>query len=192
MSRSDHLASWVQTALMTLGAALLFVGVFRLNDLLFSFMEYADRVNWVFVPAGFRVLLVLIMGLPGATGIALGTLWLDWQDQTPMGTLEMLLTALVSGFGPWLVKVWMQARGEIDPGLCRLHAASLLKFVAVYAILNAVAHQSVRWSFDATAAQPWLDIAPMFTGDLLGAALVLYVFKLSLPALRVLAQRRPL
>lgn len=190
MKPAHALAGWVQTALMTLGAAVLFVGVFRLNDLLFSFLEYTDRVNWVFVPAGFRVLLVLVMGLPGAGGIALGTLWLDWQDQTPMGAAQRILTCLISGFGPWLVKAWMQARGELDDDLCRL-VASLLKFVGAHAILNAVAHQWIRWAFDASTAHPWLNVGPMFTGDVLGAALVLYAFKLSLPALRRLRQRQP-
>mgnify|MGYP001346210927 CR=1 FL=1 len=60
------LAEW---ALMILLSAFLFVGFFRLNDLLFIAFEHAEGINWIFLPAGFRVLLVLVLGWPGALGI---------------------------------------------------------------------------------------------------------------------------
>ena len=55
-----------ETTALTLISAVLFVGFFHLNDLIFSIFEYSDGISWVFLPAGFRVILVLIMGLPGA------------------------------------------------------------------------------------------------------------------------------
>ena len=61
-----------KTALILL-SAFLFVSFFELNDWLFDFFEYSEGINWVFLPAGFRILLVLVLGLPGALGIILGT-----------------------------------------------------------------------------------------------------------------------
>ena len=175
----------VQWALMVLVSAFFFVCFFRLNDWLFDSLEYAKGVNWVFLPAGFRVLLVLAFGIPGALGIALGTFWLDTHAnvQPPSGDV-MLLTCLASGFGPWLVKFWMERRGLIGQDLAKLTSARLLQFVVAYAAVNAVAHQSIRWFYEQEPLRPWINVWPMFTGDLLGAVIVLYTFKLSLPWLK--------
>ena len=171
----------VQWALMVLVSAFLFVSFFHLNDWLFESLEYVKGVNWVFLPAGFRVLLVLALGIPGALGIALGTFWLDTHAAAPPPPAEvMLLTCLASGFGPWLVKFWMQWRGLLDRELRHLSSASLLQFVLIYAAINAVAHQLLFWVFSMHNSQPWLDIWPMFFGDLAGALIVLYSFKLGL------------
>ena len=174
----------VQSALLSLTAALLFVVLFRLNDFLFSFLQYTSGVNWVFLPGGFRVMLVLIMGLPGAFGIAAGTLWLNVQSQELLPPGQMVLTCLASGFSPWAVKVWMHKRHQLDSDLQKLSAVTLLHFVALYAVLNAIAHQSIRWFFMGTQSHIWLDIWPMFIGDVIGAVVVLYALKLSLPSLR--------
>ena len=174
-----------QWGLMVLLSAWLFVCFFRLNDWLFDWLEYVKGVNWVFLPAGFRVLLVLAMGIPGALGIALGTLWLDIHGAPPVPDPDvMLLTCLASGFGPWLVKYAMERRGLIGQDLLQLTTGRLLQFVLLYAAVNAFAHQSIHWLFEQDPLQPWINLWPMFTGDLLGALIVLYAFKLSMPWLR--------
>lgn len=62
-----------ESVALTLGSAVLFVSFFHFNGWLFSELAYTQNVNWVFLPAGFRIVLVLILGLPGAAGITLGT-----------------------------------------------------------------------------------------------------------------------
>ncbi len=176
-----RLSDWLQWVLMVLLSALLFACFFRLNDWLFDWLEYVKGVNWVFLPAGFRVLLVLAMGIPGALGIALATLWLDTQGTSPPPSKVMLLTCLASGFGPWLVKFGMERLGLLGQNLAELTSARLLQFVLLYAAVNAFAHQSIHWFFGQENLQPWINLWPMFTGDLLGAVIVLYSFKLSLP-----------
>ena len=126
---SKPLASLSQWALMLLISSFLFVEFFRLNDWLFSALEHTHGVNWIFLPAGFRILLVLVFGMPGALGI-------------------------------------------------------------VYALVNAVSHQLIRWTFQPETAKPWLDVWPMFIGDAIGALVMLYVMKLSLPWFRQQAYKR--
>lgn len=169
----------LQWALMTLFSAFLFVQFFELNAFLFHTFEHVQGVNWVFLPAGFRVLLVLVMDVPAALGIGLATLWLN-REILGEQLLPLTCIALASGFGPWLVKFWMQWRGLLDRELQHLSSASLLQFVLIYAAINAVAHQLLFWVFSMHNSQPWLDIWPMFFGDLAGALIVLYSFKLGL------------
>lgn len=66
----------------------------------------------------------------------------------------MLPPGLVSGFGPWVIQGWIQARGEPSPELCQLDSATLMKFVLCYAVLKDMAHQSIRCALDAKEVQP--------------------------------------
>lgn len=175
---------WPQWALMLLISALFYVGFFHLNGWLFSAFEHSQGVNWIFLPAGFRVLLVLALGLPGALGIVLGNLWIDQDHFDASGWTDVVLTGLASGLGPWVVKCWMESRGLLDSRLQHINVSRLLQFVLLYAIVNAVLHQLIRWYFRPEASQPWLDVWPMFVGDTLGALAVLYAMKLGLNCLR--------
>ena len=167
----------VQWSLMTFVSTVLFTGFYHLNGWLFTQLEHVERINWVFLPAGFRVLLVLTMDLPAALGIALATLWIN-RDILGEQWWPMVCIGLASGFGPWVVKLWMQWRGMLDRDLLHLNSASLLQYVLVYAAVNAVAHQALFWGFALHNSQPWLDVWPMFFGDLAGALIVLYTVKL--------------
>lgn len=190
MKRSP--GSSAQWALMVGLSAFLFVGFYRLNDVLFSGpFEHAHGINWVFLPSGFRVLLVLVLGWPGALGIVGGTFWLDQERLLePSGWLTVLLTGLASGFGPWLIKRWMESRGWLDVHLRDISPQRLLHFVLLYAVLNSVSHQFIRWYLLNIDSQPWLDVWPMFVGDAMGAVLVLYTMKYTLAWLSQRAQAR--
>lgn len=187
---SKPLASLSQWALILLISGFLFVEFFRLNDWLFSGLEHTHGVNWIFLPAGFRILLVLVFGMPGALGIVLGNLWLDQSQLQAAHSIAVVLIALASGLGPWLVKRWMESLGLLDRQLRDITAHRLLHFVLLYAIVNAVSHQLIRWAFQPETAKPWLDVWPMFIGDAIGALVMLYVMKLSLPWFRQLAYKR--
>ena len=161
----------------------LYVEFFRLNDLIFSRLEHISGVNWIFLPAGFRVLLVLGMGLPGAVGIFLGNCWLDRASFSLDSLWLLLATALVSGFAPWCVKYAMEKKQLLTQQLHTLTAHSLLQFVLAYAVTNALGHQWVWWALNRPGSNPWVDVWPMFVGDAIGAVVILYTLKLMLPAL---------
>lgn len=176
---------------MVLISAVLFVEIFRINDWLFGQLEFTPGVNWVFLPAGFRVLLILVMGLPGAVGIVLGNLWLDREDLLANPLLPIVATGMVSGFSPWLVHWWMQKRGLIDAQLQRITSGHLFGFVLLYAALNAFSHQLIHWVFNRPNTVPWVDVWPMFIGDAAGALVVFYSFKLVLAGWQALKTPRP-
>ena len=69
----------LQKTALTLISAVLFVGFFKFNDWIFHTRKHSKGVNWVFLPAGFRVILVLVLGLPGALGLMLGSWFIDWE-----------------------------------------------------------------------------------------------------------------
>lgn len=168
---------------MVITSTLLYVEFFELNALLFSKLEHVQGVNWVFLPAGFRVLLILGMGLSGAVGILLGNFWLDRASFNEASWWMLLATSVISGFTPWCVKWAMEKKRLLTQQLQQLTAQNLLQFVLAYAAANAIGHQLVWWAFNRPGSNPWVDVWPMFIGDAIGALLILYTLKLMLPAI---------
>ncbi|WP_300708768.1 hypothetical protein [Limnohabitans sp.] len=166
-----------EAVVLSLVSAALFAGFFRLNELIFSALEHSQGVNWIFLPAGFRVLLVLGMGLPGCLGIFLGTLYLDHAHLLHGHAMLIFLTGIVSGFTPWVVMKTMSHKGLLSADLKNLTYQQLLNFTLFYAAANAVLHQLLWALINVHSHQLMVELWPMFVGDLLGALLMLYAFK---------------
>jgi hypothetical protein len=167
----------LETAALTLISALLFTAFFDINGWVFASMEYREGVNWIFLPAGFRVVLVLMMGLPASMGIMLGTWFLDRTGFEAGRSSLILLNGVVSGFTPWIIMKVMEHRGKFGTQLAQLNSTQLLNFTLIYAAGNAFLHQLGWWLLDHARVNPWVDIWPMFIGDAVGALIMLYAFK---------------
>lgn len=172
-----------ETTALTLGSAVLFVVFFHLNGWLFADLAYREGVNWVFLPAGFRVILVLILGLQGAAGIMLGTWFLD-KNSLETNHWLVLFNGVVSGFTPFGVMKALGKGQRIDRLLQDMTSQRLLNFTLIFAAASAVAHHLVWLLLKRPDVNIWVDVWPMFVGDAIGALLMLYLFKLLLSKLQ--------
>jgi hypothetical protein len=162
---------------LTLISAVLFVGFFQLNDWIFSIFEYSEGISWVFLPAGFRVILVLVMGLPGALGLMLGSWFIDRELFTQGSTTLAFLNGVVGGLTPWLVLKYLTHRQWLSTQLHSLNVIQLLNMTLIFAAASALTHQLVWLLLERPHLNIWVDIWPMFVGNALGALFMLYGFK---------------
>ncbi len=167
--------------LILLSAVLYWLG-YQFEGWLFDFSEYLPGINWFYLPAGLRVLFVLVAGVYGAIGIFAASLVINLMYMKDPNNAMLLLTATASGFGAWIALWILRLRGVIASGLSGLTAAVLLQFALLYSGLNALFHQTVWWMFRRHDVLFWVDVWPMFVGDLLGALVFLYGLKLALLA----------
>ena len=165
--------------LIFLSAVLYWLG-YEFQGWLFQFTEHVPGVNWFYLPAGLRVVFVLVAGLHGALGIFAATVVIDLLHMKDLSGMALLLTAFASGFGAWFALLFMRWRGKIDAGLTVLTSAVLIQYALIYALFNAVFHQAVWWAFQRDGALFMVDVWPMFVGDLLGALFFLYALKVAL------------
>lgn len=171
-------ASWQLAALCLISAGL-FYALFRVNEWLLIHFEYSQQVSWIFLPAGIRVVIVMVMGLPGALGLVLGS----WAVSAINGQDWGLLQAgngLISGLTPWLVMKLMFRDDALSGPWAQLTPSRLLAFVFIYALANALLHHGFWWLLNNPGPEAWSSFMPMLTGDLLGALLLLYLLKWSL------------
>ncbi len=174
----------VQQTALTFLSAVLFVGFFELNSLMFQAFEHREGINWVFLPAGCRVILVLLLGLPGALGLMLGDWFLGDYLFRERTHLQMLLDGVASGLTPWLVMKFLQKQQWLSEQLQHLSTLQLLNLTLATSAATAMAHQLFWLWLDKPQANIWVDIWPMFIGNVTGALLMLYGFKFTLDRMR--------
>ncbi len=179
-----------QTAL-ALTSAFLFVTFFEFNNWIFSSFQYNEGINWIFLPAGFRVILVLTMGLPGAIGLMLGSWYIDSASFTATGWFFPFLNGVVSGMTPWLVMKYLIHLGWLEPQLRQMTASRLLHVTLVFSAASAMSHQLVWWSLEKPNVNIWVDVWPMFVGNALGALLMLYGMKFVIDRMHLNQSRHP-
>ena len=77
--------------------ALFYYVIFYLNKLLFDTYEFSYGVNWVFIPSGFQLLIVLIAAVDGAIGVALASIAIGFELYFLESSFRTLITAFISG-----------------------------------------------------------------------------------------------
>lgn len=157
-------------------ATLYFVG-FYANDVLFSNLEHHRGANWIFLPAGLRLLGVLLLGSRGAIGIFLGSLLVVWNKVEPTA-IGLIVEPMISAGAP-LLTYYLVLRYGLSVELKNLSAKRLLLLATFFAVTSALIH-SVWFVTQGVAESFASSFIAMFIGDLLGTTLVLYAIRAGL------------
>jgi hypothetical protein len=165
---------------MTL-TAVVWVALFILNDWLFDRFTASQYINWIFLPAALRMLAVLLIGWVGALGIFVGSLVTGSIFMSAQGW-DMVLLALISSVAPLLALVLAALFLGLHKNLAGLRAHQLLGLSVLCAGLGAGLH-NIHFAWTGYISSLGDGFWPMFVGDLVGTAIVLYIAKMVLLAL---------
>jgi hypothetical protein len=182
MSKNLGILSEATFALVV--SALSYTILFYLNNWLTSELVFSLGVNWIYLPAGLRLFLTLIFGLPGAIGITLASFLISYYGDFPRELLLCIGIGLVSGFAPYLARVFVIQNVHLSPDLSDLNFQKLVICILIYALLSAGLHQ---WWFSTMALNDAGGIShffAMFIGDVLGSLLLISLIKYSLDVLK--------
>lgn len=151
--------------------ALVWIGSFYLNDWIFSSAKKTAFVNLIFLPAGVRILAVLILGWPAAVGLFFGSL----ITAAPIWHLPAaIIPGFVSALGP-AAAVFVGTRSmRLRDDLSGINVRQMMLISIADGLFNAVPSNLFFWS-QHRIASPWQDVLPMFVGDLLGTFALLYL-----------------
>jgi len=159
-------------ALLTLGSAVAYFFAFKLNFVLFDSLEFSHGVNWIFLPSGLRMLLVLVLLSSGSVGIALATLLLNYMNGSADQHVFNIVTALISGFAPLIARQICVDYLKVGESLNNLTSKSLLQISVVFALISSVLHQ-VWFFWNGETTDFIASSLVMGLGDWLGTVLVL-------------------
>lgn len=159
-----------------------------LNKQLMAPAQVTSGISLVFLPAGFRLLIILLFGGWGALGIFMFEPLLFFREFTGGSIAESLATSAISAFSPWLVTVLFCRAAGIRPSLAGLRP---LHLPILALLLSLVTPLLFNLFFVAMGRHPAADFMRDYTamaaGDFLGCVLVIGLIKLIALALRRVA-----
>ncbi|MGY6272599.1 hypothetical protein ACXIUT_23215 [Achromobacter denitrificans] len=172
----DHL-KW---ALFT---AVVFLLSLVANELIFTRSEFVRGINWIYLPAGIRLLATLLFGFAGATGLLLASWIACFYYFFPDDFIRSAVGGVIATVAPLAAYLLATDVLKMGRNLRNLTSLGLLFCVILYALLNSTLHYV--WAVASDASTPSLDkLLVMFVGDASGALVMCYAMKVLLRAMR--------
>lgn len=173
-----------KSALQILLVACVWIIFYYVSVHVMAFFSYNDKTFWVFLPAGVRLVAVILFNWLGVVGLFIGSVLTP--DDVPFR--DVLLLSAVSALTPKLALSTGRRLMNLCPEFVSLKPIHLLMLALMASSYNAVMRVWLINHLD--NSQPMLNLLPMFVGDLVGTFIIFYLSVLCL----WLAQRwlRPL
>lgn len=163
----------------------LYLSVLGINEWLFLNTEFIRGVNWIYLPAGVRLVSTLLFGGVGALGIFIASLIATYFYYFPGQWVKALAGASSSALAPYLVYLVLGRRFNFQNSLAELTPSVLVLCSVGYAAANVILHHT--WLLSLYSVEnPLQSALAMFSGDMIGTFLVLYCLKALLASVRVL------
>lgn len=174
------------------GSALLWVvSGYLNNDVAFAWAEESRYRRWIFVPAGIKLILCMILGWHGALGVTLGILF-NLHDYIPTaGAFELAAFGIALGFSPLVsVAIFSRWTGISHPWF-GIQGHHLVALTMLSAALCAASFHGLLIAFGIeTSEQALVQGITMMTGDFIGAGLLLLTIAAVRVAIRYLRGER--
>ena len=160
------------------GVALLWFLVFNLNMWLFSNTAFSERAHWIFLPAAFRIIAILVLGVRGCVGLMLGA-YLTLPNASPNDFHYEILLSISSGVAPLIAVLFCKRLFTINHDLDGLNGWHVVALSVSGGVANSAMLNALMWVIGKQQADIQA-ITAIFVGDVLGAALVLAAIVLAM------------
>jgi len=171
--------------LMALGAGAAFALSFRANQLLDDWFVYVQGMSLLFLPAGVKLLFVLIGRVPAICGIMLVSVYLGygiWPDKSLWAVVDFAFISLMTyPMSAYLVMRWL----EIHRDLVNLQYWHIVVLSVAASVTNGIVHNVLYMAEGVTAPEDfWVRAAAMTLGDFMGCFVVVALFQLAVSKMR--------
>ncbi|PQA79881.1 hypothetical protein C5F52_27995 [Limnohabitans sp. TS-CS-82] len=158
-------------------AFLMFVGSFQLNQHLDSYMLYAPGVSLIFIPAGFKLLAILVGRLPAIVGLFIASIYTSIGLWTELQTVSLYFFAIASVLSYATASYCVMKLLGINRDLYNLRYWHIVVLSLVASVLNGIVHNVAYLMEGVTAIDAqWGNSAAMALGDFLGCFVVVSLF----------------
>jgi len=160
---------------MVAATVVLFSAMLAVNEWLFRRFEFAPGINFVYLPAGMRLLCTLLFAEEGALGLLIVSWAVSFLLFFPGQFERPFFGGIIAALAPYLVYLLARWRYGLGASLANLTPRRLLVLVIAYSIASPLLHHL----YFAWEGQPDLvrGFLAMFIGDLSGTLIVIYGLK---------------
>ncbi|MRW91497.1 hypothetical protein GJ699_16005 [Duganella sp. FT80W] len=151
------------------------------NELFFRRTEFMQGIGWIYLPAGTRLLCVLMFGWTGALGLLIAGWLACYWYYFPGELLRATSGAICGALGPYLIYLIAQQRWGLRSSLSKLTPQRLLICALGCAFASPLLHHLWFALHGELGLLPGFPV--MFIGDLMGSLIVVYTAKYALSLL---------
>ena len=95
-----------------------------------------NHVSWLFLPAGIRIILILVFTYTGAIGLSIASLMIGFISNAPYDLITAAGIALICGFAPLLSRLFVIHHFQVHPNLNNLTTRQLIWIILIFALFN--------------------------------------------------------
>jgi hypothetical protein len=165
--------------LMVAATMILFVIALTINELLFTKLEFAAGINWIYLPAGVRLLCTLLFGEAGAIGLLLISWLVCFFYFFPNDPVRSFAGGLLASVAPYLVYLGAQKLYGLQATLTNLSPTRLLYCALAFSIASPLLHH-LWFALYEHKDNLINSFTAMVIGDFSGCLVILYAFKWAL------------
>lgn len=161
------------------GTTLVFLLALVANEWIFRHSEFVRGVNWIYLPAGIRLLCTLLFGALGAIGILIAS-WIScFFYYFPDDPVRATFGGIISALAPYLVYLFATRKLGLNASLANLTAGRLLVLILLYSFAGPAMQQA--WcALAGDTVNVGERFIVMFIGDLTGTLVIIYMLKVGL------------
>jgi len=161
---------------MVVATMVAFILMLFVNEWLFTRLEFARGINWIYLPAGMRLLSTLLFGEAGAVGLLLVSWLVCFFYFFPDDYLRSFIGGILAAAAPYLAYRVAQHYYGLHASLRNLSPRRLLACVVGYAIASPLLHH-IWFALHGDRSNLLESFAVMVAGDLTGSLIVIYTMK---------------
>jgi hypothetical protein len=161
------------------GTTFVFLLTLVANEWIFRHSEFVRGVNWIYLPAGIRLLCTLLFGALGAIGILIAS-WIScFLYYFPNDPVRATFGGIISALAPYLVYLFATRKLGLSTSLSNLTAGRPLVLILLYSLAGPAMQQA--WiALRGDTENIGERFLVMFIGDLSGTLMIIYTLKLGL------------
>jgi hypothetical protein len=156
-----------------------FVAMLALNEWLFTRLEFASGINWIYLPAGMRLLSTLLFAEAGAVGLLLVSWLVCFFYFFPDDYLRSFMGGILATAAPYGVYRLSKGLFGLDASLTNLSPGRLLACVLAYSLASPLLHH-IWFALQGQRDNLVDSFLVMALGDLTGTLIVIYTIKMLL------------
>ncbi len=161
---------------MVLATIVMFAAMLVLNEWLFLKLEFVPGINWVYLPAGMRLLCMLLFGEAGAVGLLIISWLVSFLHFFPNDFSRAFMGGILATVAPYAVYKLAQQIFGLRASLTNLTPRRLLGCVLAYSVASPLLHH-VWFFLHGDGGNLVQGFVAMFVGDLTGTLIVIYTMK---------------
>lgn len=154
----------------------LFSAMLGVNEALFRSLEFAPGINWIYLPAGMRLLCTLLFGGAGAVGLLIVSWAVCFLYFFPDDVLRSFVGGLLAAAAPYVVYLLAVRVYGLQSSLSNLTPRGLFACIVAYSLASPLLHHLWFWLYDGRD-NVLGGLAVMIAGDLMGTLIVVYAAK---------------